>query len=386
MKHDTLTKNLVAIEGRALAKAMQAILAVIEKRNTYPILGSVKLAVSGPHLTLTGTDLDLELSVRLDVNEASGEWETCADPHILASIARQAGPALVTIWLAGKITDDLETKVDPELVVSIDNDTEYRLPCLDAERFPALPGERGDLIEEFASGQLVQLLNKVARYISTEETRYYLNGVCWQLRGFGRRFAATDGHRLGICHYDRIPWTNDADMIIPRKTVAIIKKAMAGLDVAAHAVAGKPALDLIAGPITIRTKLIEGTFPDIDRVTPKAESATHRIEANRQELLQAIDRTAVMRQRRGGTALRFFGKDDAMHVENNAIDHGKATARTRIAWPGGCSDFGLNATYVRDMVFDCDGNITFHVKDGNSPFLITDDDAQMTRVLMPMRV
>jgi len=387
MKHDTLTKNIVAVEGRVLHKALKPILSVVEKRVTYPVLSMVRLSVSGASLKLTGTDLDAEISHRLDVNEASGEWSICVDPKTLSKIARLAGPTLVRIWLTAKFTDGLKPDVTPEIVVSVDGDTEYRLACLNADQFPDLFGNRGALIERFTNGRLVAMLKKLSRFISNEETRYYLNGVCWQMREDGRRLVATNGHQLGVCRHAEGGMDTRDDMIIPRKTVAMVNAHLAGLDVEIFSVTrdGKniPALDLVAGPLTIRTKLIEGTYPDVDRVMPKDNQ--HRITANRQELLQAIECAAIMRQRYS-TALRFYEEDGTMSISSNSPDLGTAKIRTRVAWPGGCSEFGLNATYIRDMVFDCEGEVTISAKDASGPLLVTDEDEEIIRVIMPMRV
>lgn len=389
MKTQPITKNAVTIEGRSLRQALAPILRIIEKRNTYPILGSVRLQLVGPTMIITGTDLDIEISTKVDLNESEGAFDMCVYPSTLAGIARVAGAALVRIERVERLADGTRgLTLDPEARVTIGDDTSYTLPILSAEGWPSMAGERGELIERFTNGSLASMLAKVAPYISSEETRYYLNGVCWQDGERGRRFVATDGHRLGACRY-MADKGQPASRIIPRKTVALLMAVAAGQDVSIYSVTGKEhsQIELTAGRTTIRTKLIEGTFPDVDRVIPALDGAGHRLTLNRIDILAAIDRVMVMAgSNRAGAAIRFFPVDGTLSLDRKNHDMGAATARASTAMPDDCPEFGLNATYIRGMIAGCQGDAVLHFKDAGSPFRLTDEDETMTRVLMPMRV
>lgn len=381
----TQTKNQVAIEGRPLRAALASVLRVIEKRNTYPILGTVRLTYADAALTLTGTDLDMEITTRLDVNQGEGSFDICVDPRILGGIAKVAGVDLVRIEVFGKLVDGLKPEVEPEARVTIGNDTSYTLPVQNPDAWPTLPGDRGALIERFTNGSLAQMLGKVVGYISTEETRYYLNGVCWQNLTTGRRFAATDGHRMGVCRYSGGEGENWS-RIIPRKTVKLVLALAAGMDVDVFDMGAKPGIEFQFGSTTIRSKLIEGTFPDIDRVIPNIASAPHHLKMSRLDVLAAIDRVMALSNDRYGRAIRWFGRDGELVLSVNGIDAGKVEASVAVPMPDTVPDFGLNGRYIREMIAACQGDITMHVTDERSPFRITDEDESMTRVLMPMRV
>lgn len=387
MKPQPLTHNHVAVEGRALRAALSPILRVIERRNTYPILGNVRLTYAGSTFTLTGTDLDIMITTTLDVNDGDGGFNICVDPRILSGIARVAGVDLVRIERVERFADGLKPTLQAEARVTIGDDTSYTLPVLDAEAFPSLPGERGGLIERFTNGSLGTMLAKVAPFISNEETRYYLNGVCWEHGPLGKRMMATDGHRLGLCRYAADVDLSRTQMIIPRKTVHLLMALIQGQDVAVYAVAGKEQsqLEIVMGRTTIRTRLIEGTFPDIDRVIPTLDAAPFKLDMNRVEILAALDRVMIMAGR-FGVGVRFFREDDLMTLERKNPDQGDATARTNVTMPAGAPDFGLNGTYIRDLIARSQGNVTLHVKDAGAPFRLTDEDETMTRVCMPMRV
>ena len=216
-------ERFVTVEGSALAKAMSVMLSVVERRNTYPILGTVRLAIAGAELRVTGTDLDISVTATLDVIDAGGDWSLCVDARLLAGIARASG--VMTMRMSPQ---------DDRLKVAVgDGDAAYEIDAMVADNYPTMAGETGDLIERFGNGQLAEILSKVAAFISTEETRYYLNGVAWQITGDSRRMAATDGHRLAICKYQSGVFVAPLqERIIPRKTVNVMRRHLAGADVA----------------------------------------------------------------------------------------------------------------------------------------------------------
>lgn len=376
--------RFATIEGRVLAHALKPLEFVIERRNTMPILGTVLLAVSGSTLQITGTDLDIQITTNLDLIDAAGNWQICVDARLLGRIARAAGVAEMRIaW------------VEDRAEITIGDSLRYEIEAiLSPDGFPTMPGTRGAEIERFGNGSLAAMLGKVAWCISTEETRYYLNGVAWQRGLSGSRMVATDGHRLALCRYAPEPAERISSVIIPRKTVALVRKFLAGQDVAIHAVvaanqqgdlADDPAkLDLIAGRTTIRTKLIEGTFPDIDRVIPKRHE--HQFAVNRQELSAAIDQVTIMTSQLDGRAVRFFPRDGNLAVDVKNHDMGSGSARTATAWPDGAPEFGLNGRYIKELLAHCEGNVIINQIDAGMPFTVTDDDETMTRVIMPMRV
>lgn len=372
--------NFVTIEGRTLKHAMRLITDTIERRNTIPILGYVRLSLDKDGLKITGTDLDIEATADIDVIDGAGEWQTCLDAGILAGIASVSGVSPVRIE-PGK----------DAAIVTIDGDAAtYELQTLPASDFPDLTGKRAKLLETFTNGMLASTLDKVRWCISTEETRYYLNGVAWQTTKNGRRFAATDGHRLAVCRYSP-DGGEPSSHIIPRKTIGLIVKNFAGKDVAIFSTDKDHVIEIAAPGMTIKTKLIDGTFPDVDRVIPREDALKFDFVFKRDEIIPAIEKAAVIGGRcDSGRAIRFFGENGRVAIERKNPDFGSAKVMTSAAWPDNgdlsAQSFGFNSRYAREIMGACQGEITLRMIDSGSPFTITDADETMTRVIMPMRV
>lgn len=368
--------DFVTIEGRALKQAMRLVTAVIERRNTIPILSHARLTLDADGLNITGTDLDIEATVTIDVIEGAGEWSACLPANVLTGIARVAGIAPV--------------RIEPNGVITIDGDVAtYEVQTLPASDFPVLTSKRGKLIETFTNGMLASTLDKVRWCISTEETRYYLNGIAWQTRPDGCRFVATDGHRMAICQYSP-DGGEPSSRIIPRKTVGILSKHLAGKDVAIFATKKDTVIEIAAPGITVRTKLIDGTFPDVDRVIPRDDDLKYDFTFKRDEIIPAIERATALTGWKSGRAIRFSGKDGRVAIDQHNPDFGTAKVSISSHWPRNgtleAPSFGFNSRYAREVIANCQGSITLRMTDSSSPFTITDADETMTRVLMPMRV
>jgi DNA polymerase III subunit beta len=372
--------TFVTVEGRSLRQAMKLVRAVVERHNTIPILSHVKLFHSAAGLRVTGTDLDMEVAADIDVIDgAGGEWSLCLGAAALAGIANVAGAMNIKIE-----RDEGKAKITLG-----DGSAFYEVNTLPESDFPEMGGERGELLETFTNGMFAATLEKVRWGISTEETRYYLNGVCWHTDNKGRRFVATDGHRMAICHYAKDA-AQFAQRIIPRKTVRIITEHLAGVDVKVFDLApGR--LEIVAPGLTLRTKLIDGTYPDYGRVLPKPESQQFAFELKRDEILAAINQATALGGERG-RAIRFYNAGGRTAIDQRSPDFGNATVTTSAAWPlcsarkAEAGSFAFNGRYLREVAGSCQGTINLRMVDQGSPFTFHDADETMVRVLMPMRV
>lgn len=366
--------DFVTVEGRTLKQALKPVVAVIERRNTIPILGHVRLSLDKTGLRITGTDLDIEATANLDVIDGAGEWSTCLPANVLASIAAASG--------------SMNVRIEPreyDATVSIDDVATYDVHGLPAGDFPEFGYKRDKLIEAFTNGMLAATLSKVAWCISTEETRYYLNGVAWQSRPDGCRFVATDGHRMALCRYSAAE-DEPSSRIIPRKTVGIIARYLAGKDVKIFATDKDTVIDIVSPDVTFRTKLIDGTFPDVDRVIPRDDALKYDFVFRRDEIISAITQATAIGGD-AGRAIRFMPDQGRVMIERQSPDFGRSAVKTSAAWPAGILDpFGFNARYFKEMAGSCQGDLTLRMMDGGAPFSITDEDETMLRVLMPMRV
>lgn len=375
--------DFVTIEGRALAAAMKLATAVIERRNTIPILSHVKITHNENGLEIVGTDLDIFITQRLDVIDGAGYWSTCLPASLLHSIARAASVAPLKI----EPNFDFDGNVVEQALLTIgEGDAFYELQSLPASDFPeATSGGRTDLIDTFTNGMLADQFRKVFYAISTEETRYYLNGIFWDISQGERAFVATDGHRLARCRYDKSDHGPASGRIIPRKACQFVLSHMSGKDVKIFDTKGGTQIEIVAPGVTLRTKLIDGTYPDYRRVIPKEEQTAYTFAFKRSELSTALSQVGVLASERG-RAVRFQNIDGRVSLQSKNPDFGTATVQTQAAWPDIAPSFGLNLGYAREVVGTCSEDFTVRMVDAGSPFVIKDADEDMTRVLMPMRV
>jgi DNA polymerase-3 subunit beta len=381
-------ESFVIVEAKALAKALKVANAIVEQRNTIPVLNTVRIGYSSHGLVLQATDLDLDATIVVDEIDGDGVWNCCIPAKYLTDIATAAGVTPLRIEpVVEEIASTPNGRKEYRAAIQA-GEASYSIQAVDPSDFPEIQGKRMDRIEHFTNGRFASLLDKVSPCISTEETRYYLNGVSWSAKPQGMRLAATDGHRLAVCKYDSNEAGAEFHYIIPRKTVAVLSQFMAGADIEIFSVGVgntvvETVLDIRAPGIEMRTKLIDGTYPDYDRVIPT--KLDHKLDAQRDELLAAIRQATAVGGWRG-QAIRLHGVGGRMNVEVKNPDFGTAKVTTSSAWPEGLEPFGVNSKYLAQMVKTCQGQIRFATENAGSPITVSDDDAEMTRVVMPMRV
>lgn len=362
--------QFATIEGRVLARTLKAVLPIVEHWGTYPALSSVHLKIDGGTMAVTGSNLDVEITVNVDLNAAAGDWVSVVSPRVLVKLAAMAGRELVRL-----------SPEDGKLVFEQEDVLSFDLSAIEPDAFPWIAGDTGDVIEAFEADKLQQLLSKVAGYVSTEETRYYLNGVAWQFDGKGRRFVGTDGHRLGLLRYRSEPM-DVASRIIPNAAVRLLRDCVG--EVVARNVAPL-VLQFDAGDRRIRTKLIDGEYPDVDRVIPT--KAIGELKIGRDVLVQATTRAMALNVRDTfGKAMRFEPAGDRTVIGAKHQDFGVGKVVLRATWPEGVAPFGVNGLYLNSVLASCAGDVRL-IASGNDggPLFIADRDETMTRLLMPMK-
>lgn len=367
----------VTVEGRTLAAALKPICAVVEKRHTIPILSNVRLDYSknSEALHLTGTDLDIEISTFIDVIDHEKLIDTTLPAKLLYDIAKAAGPAPVKLtWLA----DNRKIEINVA-----DGDAIYMIDPIASADFPemAKPEWSTAVFESFTNGRLSTLLGKVKDAISTEETRYYLNGVYWHCKEGQHAMVATDGHRLCLCKYEKSDGVGFG-AIIPRKTVGIIASLTAGKDATMQTCTGGLKLRVMTGRFTVVSKLVDGTFPDYGRVIPTGNDKVWEFVVA--PFMSALDRVTLVSAERG-RAVRLDLAETITLTVNNA-DMGKAVATVPGSGPASPMSIGFNAVYLSTFIRPMRGKARLRLSDPGSPTFVEDDDEEMTRIIMPMRV
>jgi len=343
----------VSIDRSQLAHALATVNRAIESRNSIPVLANVLLAVEDGQLRLTGTDLDVEITTSLPVLDCQPGSVTVPG-KMLADIAK-------------RVTGDVTLALDEGRLTVASGRSRYKLDVLPAEDFPSFSAGKFDTTLEL---DLAALVAPCVHAISTEETRYYLNGVYLHAVD-GRLVAvATDGHRL----MRNVGPAGDLEygVILPRKLVGLLPKGAVTVELSQNKVR------VTSGPTVITSKLIDGTFPDYVRVIPTGDSNV--LTVDRQALMKAVERVAAVADDKSRAVK--FAVGDVLRL----MLADKASDEVSIEFEGEPLEIGFNARYVNDMLGALDeANVRFALGDAGSPAVVK-GEGEWTGVLMPMRV
>ena len=352
---------------------------VVERRNTIPILSNVKVEARDGRLHLNATDMDLDISESVDA-EVTGPGETTAPAHTLYEIVRK---------LPDGSQVELETGED-SLVTLRSGRSRFTLSCLPTEDFPVMSG--GDLPQQFRlpAGELRGLIDRTRFAISTEETRYYLNGI--YLHAAQRdgvdvlRAVATDGHRLASVE---MPLPEGAagmpGVIVPRKTVGELRKLIdeTGEDVTVALSETKIRFSFDDAVLT--SKLIDGTFPDYERVIPSDNDKI--LDVDCRQFAEAVDRVSAISTEKS-RAVKLAVAPGNLVLSANSPDNGSASEELEVSYTAEAMEIGFNSRYVLDITQQIEGETAqFVMSDSASPTIIREvGDTSALYVLMPMRV
>jgi DNA polymerase-3 subunit beta len=370
----------VTVERAALLKSLGHVHRVVERRNTIPILGNVLLRAEDAGLRLKATDLDIEVTETIPADVAQG-GATTVPAHVIYDIVRK---------LPEGAQVSLETASDGGQMQIRSGRSRFTLQALPESDFPDLAA--GDMGHRFGlpAADLKRLVEKTQFAISTEETRYYLNGIFFHTieaeNATVLRAVATDGHRLARVE---MPAPQGAEgmpgIIVPRKAVAEIQKLVedGSEDVSIELSSAK--IRLTFNGVVLTSKLIDGTFPDYQRVIPSCNDKHLTVE--RGDFAKAVDRVSTISSERG-RAVKLALNEGRLTLTVNNPDSGSATEELEVDYDAGPLDIGFNARYLLDITGQLDGDTAlFRLADPGSPTVIQDrEGASALYVLMPMRV
>ena len=372
----------ITIERGQLLKVLTHVQSVVERRNTIPILSNVKFEAPDGQLSLNATDMDIEIVETVDADVAA-PGSTTAPAHTMFDIVRKL-PEGAQIELG--CTGD-----DGQLTLASGR-SRFSLTCLPTEDFPVMAD--GDMPHSFSvsAGDLRTLIDRTRFAISTEETRYYLNGI--YLHESERdgvavlRAVATDGHRLASVE---LPLPDGAagmpGVIVPRKTVAELRKLIdeteseTGVQVALSDTKIRFTFD---GAV-LSSKLIDGTFPDYDRVIPAGNDKSMVVDCR--TFANAVDRVSAISSEKS-RAVKLAISQGNLVLSANSPENDSATEELLIGYESSDIEIGFNSRYLLDITQQIDGeSATFMMADAASPTLVQDpEDTSALYVLMPMRV
>ncbi len=370
----------ISIERAVLLKAVAQAQSVVERRNTIPILANVLIEASDGSVNLRATDLDIEVLDRAPAMvEQAGA--TIVSAVLLHDIIRKLPDGALI-----ELVDDARTG---RLQVSAGRPN-FSLATLPKEDFPVMASSEYSANFAAPAKMLRRLFDKAKFAISTEETRYYLNGVYMHVAdgesGRVLRCVATDGHRLARID---APLPEGAEnmpgVIVPRKTVGELRKLLDDDDMEIAVSVSETKVRFATPDMTLTSKVIDGTFPDYSRVIPTQN--TKRLEVDASEFSKAVDRVATVSSERS-RAVKLALEDDKLVLSVNAPDSGAAEEELIVAYSDERLEIGFNAKYLLEIASQVDReNAVFMFNTSGDPTLMREgNDTSAVYVVMPMRV
>ncbi len=362
------------VERSALLKSLAHVQSVVERRNTIPILSNVLIEAQGDGLRLMATDLDLQVVEAVAAHvEAPGA--TTVSAHTLFDIARKL-PDGAQVELA--VSDDRMSVVAGR--------ARFTLATLPRDDFPVIA--ESDLPTRFVlpAATLRQIIDKTRFAISTEETRYYLNGIFMHVADGNLRAVATDGHRLARV---QLPCPEGAadmpDVIVPRKCVGEVRKLLDEVDGTVEMSLSASKIRFLLGNAILTSKLIDGTFPDYSRVIPTANDRLLKIETR--ALAEGVDRVSAIASEKT-RAVKLSLDTGKLGLSVTSPENGTATEEVAADYEAAAFDIGFNARYLLDILGEVETDIVeLHLADASAPTLIREGgNSPALYVLMPMRV
>lgn len=371
----------VTVERSAFLKSLNHVQSVVERRNTIPILSNVMIEAGKGHLKLTATDLDIEIVETLAADVIRNGAAT-APAHMLYDIVRKLPEG-------AQVQAELLTAEGGRLAVS-SGSVRFELACLPKEDFPQMASGAMPFRFRLPKDDLKKLIDRTRFAISTEETRFYLNGIYLHAHKDGKhgemRAVATDGHRLARFQLE-LP-EGAAEMpgvIVPRKTIGELRRLLDDIEGAVDVSLSDTKIQFATDGVELTSKLIDGTFPDYQRVIPSANDKVLTLDSH--EFAQAVDRVSTISADKTRAVKLGIGKDKlTLSVVNP--DSGTATEELGASYTASPLDIGFNARYLLDITGQIGGkDVRFLLSDAGSPTLIEDSEDKGTLyVLMPMRV
>jgi DNA polymerase-3 subunit beta len=365
-----------SISRDALLRPLNLVAGVVERRQTLPILSNVLMVLEGDQLSLTGTDLEVELvgRVRLAAAPALGGEFTVP--------ARK----LVDICKSLPEGSDMEFVAEESKVTVRCGRSRFTLSTLPAREFPSV--EEGAGTQEFriGQGQLRRLIDRTAFAMAQQDVRYYLNGMLLELKEGRLRVVATDGHRLAMCTLpSTVDNAEDVQVILPRKGVLEMSRLLLDEDEDIAIVLGSNHLRATTTDFTFTSKLVDGKFPDYERVLPRAPDKI--VIGSRLELRQAFIRTAILsNEKYRGVRLKLA--TESMEIVANNPEQEQAEEQVPVEYRGDGVEIGFNVSYLLDVLGVLSGEkIKLSLSDPNSSALLEEsDEGDSLYVVMPMRL
>jgi DNA polymerase III subunit beta len=352
---------------------LQSVIGVVERRQTMPVLANVLLAARDGRLSVTGTDLEVELVATNSVNVQQPGDITVPGRKLLDIFRSLPEKTSVTLSTEG------------ERVSVRGGRSRFTLSSLPAAEFPLVEEINAQHTLSVAQGEFRRLIDKTHFSMAQQDVRYYLNGLLLETDGKSLRAVATDGHRLALCEMELSGKAKTThQVIVPRKGVLELQRIL-GTDGTIELAVGTNHVRAQIGEIRFTSKLIDGRFPEYGRVIPA--SPPRVVAADREALRQALQRTAILSNEKY-RGIRLTARPDLLTLQAHNPEQEEAEDQVEVSYKGEEVEIGFNVNYLLDALSAIEGDkVEIGLTDSNSSCLIHAPDTTHTRyVVMPMRL
>lgn len=365
----------LTIQREALLKPLQLVAGVVERRQTQPVLSNILLVVADQQLSLTGTDLEVELVGRVPLEAPCEAGSITVPARKLMDICKCL-PAEACISI----------RLDEQKVIVKSGRSRFTLSTLPASDFPSVEESAGSLQFSLAQGMLRRLIERTSFAMAQQDVRYYLNGMLLEVHKDELRAVTTDGHRLALCtltagigHPDR------HQVIVPRKGIQELGRLLTEQEAQVSVVLGQNHIRATTAEFTFTSKLVDGRFPDYERVLPKGGDKV--VLGNRLLLREAFSRAAILSNEKY-RGVRLELSPGLLKIQANNPEQEEAEEEVAVDYAGTPLEIGFNVSYLLDVlaVMGCD-QVRFTFLDANSSALLQEaDNNDSSYVVMPMRL
>lgn len=362
------------LNRETLLKPLQLVNGVVEKRQTMPILSNILLQATPESLTMTGTDLEVEMVTRVDMDNAQSGEATL--------------PARKFVDICRALPDEamIEIKIDSDKAIIRSGKSRFSLSTLPVVEFPNVDAINNPFTFSISQKLLKNLIEKTAFAMAQQDVRYYLNGMLFEMSDNTLRAVATDGHRLSMSEVGTEYSPEELlQVIVPRKAVMELSRMLDDSDDMVEIQIGTNHIKFILGEVTFTSKLIDGKFPDYDRVFPK--NSDKEVIANRNILKQALARTSILSNEKY-RGIRLQLSSGILHTMAHNPEQEEAEEELEVRYQGEELEVGFNATYLLEALAAVNKEeVKVWLSDSNSSCLIHGlDDEESKYVIMPMRL
>lgn len=360
-------------DREAILTPLQAVIGVVERRQTMPILANVLITGRADQLSFTATDLEVELVAQAAVTLQQGGEITVPGRKFLDIVRALPEKALVTVSVEG------------ERAIVKSGKSRFTLATLPASDFPTIEDIRSQQTIKIDQGNFRRLVDKTHFSMAQQDVRYYLNGMLVEIAGNLLRTVATDGHRLAFCENQLEEVAGSAQqVIVPRKGVLELQRLLGG-EGAVELIIGSNHVRAHIGQIRFTSKLIDGRFPEYGRVIPN--DPPKKIQANRELLRAALQRAAILSNEKY-RGIRLALRSGVLVLQAHNPEQEEAEEELEVDYQGEEVEIGFNVNYLLDALAAIDGNeVTLGLTDANNSCLLTAPTAVATKyVVMPMRL